>query len=486
MRESEKYRGKKYHEENCHSENCHPENLPVENFDAESNCGENRSAGKQLKFCLQHRQFRKLLTVRLLSQTGDGVFQAGLAALFFFRPEVMATAGQVALAFAVLLLPFTIVGPFAGPLLDRWHRRQVLCFGNLLRTGLASLLAILIYFAPDAKAIYVLALITLGVNRFLLSALSAGLPHTLPKDLLLMANSIVPTLGAGAAVAGALLGLLVNRLAPPGGIRNAIALLLAALLFLTASLAARRFTPDALGPDADDLRRANTRSLAREFCHLGQRIYSGARYLLQRGTPAYALGIMAIHRFLYGVNFLALLLIARNLLSDPRNADAGLAIFAFTAGISFFGGGLAVILTPAFGRILSPARWIICCLLVSFCAQLLLVFTYHPPFLYISAALGGLGAQGAKIAVDTIVQKDTADIFRGRAFALYDMLYNSAFVAAALTGALFLPDTGFSPLVFSLLASIYILAALWYWRKVSQLNEAPRLLKFSLSDTKVQ
>src|SRR5690625_7341699 len=81
--------------------------------------------------------FRKLFAVRLVSQCGDGMFQVGLATLFFFNPQNMATAGGVAAAFAVLLLPFTVVGPFAGPLLDRWRRRQVLLYGNAIRVLLA-------------------------------------------------------------------------------------------------------------------------------------------------------------------------------------------------------------------------------------------------------------------------------------------------------------------------------------------------------------
>ena len=87
-----------------------------------------------LRLLLQSAGFRKLFTVRLVSQSGDGMFQVGLATLFFFTPERMATAADVAAAFAVLLLPFTVVGPFAGPLLDRWRRRQVLLVGNLVRT----------------------------------------------------------------------------------------------------------------------------------------------------------------------------------------------------------------------------------------------------------------------------------------------------------------------------------------------------------------
>lgn len=123
-----------------------------------------------------HRDFRKLFAVRLVSQCGDGMFQAGLATLFFFQPENMATATQVAAAFTVLLLPFTVVAPFAGPLLDRWRRRQVLLWGNLARVPLAVALAVLMATVGVGLPVYVLALVTLGVNRFLLAALSAGLP----------------------------------------------------------------------------------------------------------------------------------------------------------------------------------------------------------------------------------------------------------------------------------------------------------------------
>jgi Na+/melibiose symporter-like transporter len=109
--------------------------------------------------------FRRLLTVRLVSQCSDGLFQAGLATLFFFSPENATTATGVAAAFAVLLLPFTVVGPWAGVLLDRWRRRQVLLVGNLVRTALTVLIAVIMATAGVGPVVYVLALVTLSVNR---------------------------------------------------------------------------------------------------------------------------------------------------------------------------------------------------------------------------------------------------------------------------------------------------------------------------------
>ena len=63
---------------------------------------------------------------RLLGQFGDGVFQAALAGTVLFNPQRAADPVDVAAGFAILLLPYSLVGPFAGVWLDRWSRRQVL------------------------------------------------------------------------------------------------------------------------------------------------------------------------------------------------------------------------------------------------------------------------------------------------------------------------------------------------------------------------
>ena len=153
--------------------------------------------------------FRTLLGVRLISQTGDGMVQAGLATVFFFAPQNMTTAPGVASALVVMLLPFSVVGPFTGPFIDRWRRRQTLLAGNLLRAGLIALTAVVLHAVGVGPLVYVLVLLALGVNRFLLSVLSAGLPQVIDHERLLVANSLVPTLGGLATAAGALIGFVV-------------------------------------------------------------------------------------------------------------------------------------------------------------------------------------------------------------------------------------------------------------------------------------
>jgi len=413
--------------------------------------------------------FRRLLTVRLVSQCSDGLFQAGLATLFFFSPENATTATGVAAAFAVLLLPFTVVGPWAGVLLDRWRRRQVLLVGNLVRAGLTLVVALVMATAGVGPAVYVLALATLSVNRFLLSALSASQPRVVAGPLLLTANSITPTLGTVSSGVGWGLGFLLSLALPDGGAQDVASLLTAAVLMTVAALLATRLGKDRLGPDV----RADAAELRQALGTLARGLVDGARYLVRRGTPARALGVMAVHRFLYGAVFIASLLISRNLLSDPADPRAGLVTFGTVAAVTGVGFALAIVVTPVVSPLIGPHGWVTACLLLAAATQVLLVFTVAYPAVLAGSLVLGLAAQGAKIAVDTIVQRDTADAFRGRAFALYDVLFNAAFVGAAALAAVALPDTGWSPAVFALIAAGYLATALVYRTRATEPAEVP-------------
>ncbi|GEL96387.1 MFS transporter [Cellulomonas composti] len=409
------------------------------------------------------RDFRKLLSVRLVSQVADGMFQVGLATLFFFSPERASTATGVATAFAVLLLPFTIVGPWAGVLLDRWRRRQVLVIGNLVRVGLTLATATAMVTIGVGPVVYVLALATLSVNRFLLSALSASLPKVVAGPLLLTANALTPTLGTAAAGLGGAIGLVLGWVIPAGRGRDAAALVTAAAVMATASALATRLGRDQLGPD----QRSDAAQLRAALGILWRGLVEGARYLVRRRTPAQALGIMAVHRLLFGAVFIASILISRNLLADPADADAGLAMFAKVLAATAAGFVLAVVLTPTLTPRLGPHRWIVVCLALATVSQLGLAVSAGRAVVLVAAGLLGLAAQGAKIAVDTIVQRDTADAYRGRAFAIYDVLFNAAFVGAAALAAFTLPDTGWSRPMFVVIAAAYALAALVYSRAPS-------------------
>lgn len=134
---------------------------------------------------------------------------------------------------------------------------------------------------------------------------------------------------------------------------------------------------------------------------------------------------------------------------------------------------MAIIATPIAHQYLRPSAWVLCCLGIGVVSQLLIATTPALPVIVIAAALLGLSAQGAKIAVDTIVQRDTHDAYRGRAFTLYDTCYNAAFTGAAAVAAIALPDTGWSRTVFLPLAGLYIIIATGYGVGIRRTRDQP-------------
>jgi MFS family permease len=160
--------------------------------------------------------FWRLLQLRVASQFGDGLFQAGLAGGLLFNPQRAADPWAIAGAFAVLFLPYSVLGPFAGALLDRWDRRVVLIAANAARVlavlGVAALLAV------GARDLFVLcgALVVNGFSRFVTSGLGAALPDVVPREQVVTMNSVATASGATAAFLGANFMLLPRWLAGDG------------------------------------------------------------------------------------------------------------------------------------------------------------------------------------------------------------------------------------------------------------------------------
>lgn len=407
------------------------------------------------------RDFRALLAVRLISQTGDGLVQVGLASLFFFQPQNMTTAAGVAAAVVVMLLPFSVVGPLTGPFIDRWRRRQTLVVGNLLRAAIIGATAAALEAVGIGSVVYGLVLVALGINRFLLSVLSAGLPEVVDRDRLLVANSIVPTLGGAAAALGAVIGLCLRVVLPDGAAQDTASLVVAAGLYCLAAVVVLRIGVERLGPDRVDRAVGPAEALAAAVSDLGEAV----RYLVARGTPGLALSTMAAHRFAYGMELITMILTARNLMADPRDATTGLAVFGMLMGAMVTGHGVAVVLTPVAHERVRPSTWVVMCLIGGTAGQLLIVVGHEQVPMAVGIFVFGVGVQGAKIAVDTIVQSDTADAFRGRAFSIYDVLFNTAECVAAGVAVLVLPDVGWSrPVQVALVALVWVVALVYRWR----------------------
>ena len=397
---------------------------------------------RDLTALLRFTGFRRLFGVRLMSQGSDGIFQVALASTVLFSPERAPTPGAIATAFATILLPFTVLGPFVGVFLDRWSRRRILMVSNAIRVILLLFVAFLVVRDNVSWLFYLLVLAAFSVNRFLLAGLSASLPQVVSRELLVTANAVSPTSGTLAYLCGIAFGGAVHAVSHSDG----TVLVVGAASYLLSALLASRL-PN-LGPDLEGIETAARKALGSVFRGLAD----AARHLPPLGRLA--LGVVGAGQLSYGVMVVATVLLFRNHF-ERADAGAGLAGFGIVVGAAGAGYAMAALITPSMAQRFGIRAY------VTALSVLAAVMTVFPAALFtrwaiaVSACGLALATQGVKICVDTTIQREVGDLYRGRVFALYDVLFNAAFIAATVLAAIVLPTDGRSYVVLAT-------ASLWY------------------------
>ncbi|MFC8848521.1 MULTISPECIES: MFS transporter [unclassified Micromonospora] len=404
--------------------------------------------------------FRRLLAVRLSGQFTDGMFQAALAGSVLFNPDRQATPTAVAFAAAVLVLPYSLVGPFAGVLLDRWSRRTVTVVTNLARAGLVPPIAAMIFLGSEGPLFFVSVLVVIGLGRLLLSGLSAATPHVVPDRRLVTANAVGGTGGSVAYSLGLGCALLLLQTVFPAGDSGyaGIALLTPVGYLACAALARFSFARDELGPDQALPYRPG---LAGEAAAVVRGMADGVRHLGQARGAAYAMLAQAGFRLLFGVLALAMLLLYRNRFAgedlDGVPTQLGLV---FAAGA--FGVLVAAALTPPVTRRVGGWRWVAGLFAAVAVALPVFGLPFDPLLLILVVLVVNIAGHGTKIVVDTMVQHECADAFRGRVFAVNDTTFNLAYVLGMVAVSGFVPDDGRSPVLLGVAAAGYGCLAVGY------------------------
>lgn len=408
---------------------------------------------------LERGDFRRLLTTRLLAQFGDGVFQAALAGTVLFNPQRAADPIDVAAGFAILLLPYSLVGPFAGVWLDRWSRRQVLLRANVLRAGLVAIVAALVLAGVGGLGLYAAGLTVFSVNRFVLAALSAGLPHTTDEASLVSANAVSTTSGSIATAGGGGVAIALLQLVGSGDGGYAVLAFSATLPYLGASAVVAGFPRAYLGPDH---MARSARLSARE---VAAGMVAGARHVAAHPPAAAALLAISVHRLCFGLLTLVTLLLYRNTFAAGGSFfPGGLVGLGQVVGAGAVGTLLAAAVTPWAVRRIGKPRWITLMLITGGVGQLALWLPFVPSTTVSAGLVLGFLSQAVKISVDATIQESVDDDFRGRVFSFYDTLVNVTFVVAVLVGAFVLPSSGVSYPVLVAVALGYLLAAVGYAR----------------------
>jgi MFS family permease len=397
--------------------------------------------------------FRRLVAVRFAAQWGDGMFQAALGSAVLFNPEREADPVAVAAGLAVLLLPYSVVGPFAGALLDRWDRRRVLLVANLVRVALTLVVAAVVGAGVAGAPLYLAALAVAGVSRFVLAGLSAALPHVVARRHLVEANVVAATAGTGLAAVGGAVAVGARALLGTGDTGSALTTALAAVGPLLAALFAAGFAARALGPDC-------VAEASRPLVAVARGLVDGARATAR--TPAVAASFVALatHRLCFGVATLLTLMLFRHSFTGTGPLRGGMTGLGEAVMLAAAGLGVAALLTPWLARRLGRPRTVRIALLMAAATQLGLAAWLTLPGLLAAAFLLGAAGQVVKLCADANVQDEVDDETRGRVFALYDAVFNVCYVLAVTVAALLAPPDGYAPRLVAATAGVYLLGLL--------------------------
>lgn len=405
--------------------------------------------------------FRRLLGVRFTAQFGDGMFQAALGGAVLFNPERQADPLAVAAGLAVILLPYSVIGPFTGALLDRWDRRRVLVVANIVRAALVAVVAVLVGTGVEGVPLYLAALAVAGTSRFVLSGLSAGLPHVVEPRHLVEANTIAATLGAATAAIGGATAIGLRAVVGSDNTGSAIVTTIAMFGPVLAALVATFFARGSLGPDrvapAEGTAPATPSAESSATRVVLHGMTDGLRAVASTPTVAASFAALMAHRLAFGVGTLVSLLLFRYAFTDSGVLRAGMTGVGEAVVLAAIGLGIAALLTPWLVHHIGRATTVRIALGLSMAAQIALaVFLSMPAVLAAAFALAATG-QVVKLCTDAAVQSEAGDEVRGRVFALYDALFNISYVLAITAAALLSPPDGRAPALLGAAAVVYVL-----------------------------
>lgn len=387
-----------------------------------------------LALLFKERDFGLLMAVQWAAQAGDGLFQAAVAkAVAFggqegFDPESASTVDELLTIVLFLFVPYTLISPFLGVVIDRWDRRRLLFLSNALRAALVLMIALLGvsttaddpvtgFLARESLPsiyLFLVFMLTLACTRLLLATKAAALPVTLEGRSLVEGNAVSQLGGALFQLGAGGVALLASALLPAGPIvlAGAIVYALAAAIALSIRRAGEQTVRTSLGT---------------EIARVVGSIVAGFREVARTAKAGAAITTYFWLRFLWSFSLVGMSFIARDLVGDDD-----LRVVVITGGAGAIGAALGFLLAARLtARFSTTAYLVMAASLVAGGAATVLGSFETMATLALLAFFLGLGFFLAKISLDTMVQEALGDDFRGRAFSLYDIAYNIAWVAAA-------------------------------------------------------
>ncbi|UWZ54342.1 MFS transporter [Dactylosporangium aurantiacum] len=368
----------------------------------------------------------RLLDLHAASCAGDTLVALGLAGTIFFSVPAGEARDRVALYLIVTMLPFALLAPIVGPVLDRFRhgRRYALATTMLGR----AFLAVLISEHLTGWALYPAAFGMLVLSRAYGVARSAAVPRVLPKGLgLSEAGARASVFGTFAGAIVLPIGLAAAHFGPQWPLR------LSVVVFFYGMVTSLRLPPRADSDPPEQVPRVLQRP-----SHRGAKVLSGR---LVVGALIGSATLRALYGFL--TLFLAFAIKEKALPVGlgPWQLSEQVAVVVVAAAL-----GVGSFLATAIGtrlRIHRPALLqavgIVLVTLVALIAADRGSLGTVALLCLVTAVASGL----AKLAVDASIQERADEQVRASAFAHSETLLMVAWVVGGAAGLIpFGPDWG--------------------------------------------
>lgn len=369
----------------------------------------------------------RLFDLHAISAAGDTLVAVGLAGTIFFAVPLGEARTNVALYLLVTMVPFAVLAPLIGPLLDhvRHGRRYALATTMLGRAFLAWLLAGQL----DQLALYPAAFGVLVLSRGYGVARAAAVPRLLPEQLgLSQVNARGSVYGTLAGLVVLPLGLAAFWLGPQWPLRVASAIFLIGIV-IALRLPARADSDPPAAPRP--FPRAWPR---RDPAGVRERVFAGR---LVRATVVGSV----VHRALYGflLIFLAFSIRAGSLPTSIGGGTLGEGTALGVVSGALVTGTFLAVAAGSRLRIRHPIAVQAVGLLVTGVAATVATIRFTLPLVVLLCLLAAISSGLAKLAVDSSIQERLTERLRATAFANSETVLMLAFVAGAAVGLVPVP-----------------------------------------------
>lgn len=405
---------------------------------------------------------------------GDAMMAVALAGTIFYSPTTNQARSEVAFFLLLTMVPFVLLAPFIGPLLDRFRHGRRWAIGTTMATRGFLCWVIADLLRDDSNWLFPAALTVLVASRAYTVSRAAVVPRLLPAGTTLVeANSRMSMAGVVGAVLGGGIGGLAMLAGPDWALRAAFAVFVfgtiqAIRLPARVDSSAGEAHPEDTAPlpvtagstDPTDPARRHTAHEPLTVDSLGPIGRLRRRTLAIPWPVRHALWSTGGTRVLTGFLITFLAFLAKEQPLDGLRPELILGLVLAGSGI---GNALGNVLASALETVVKghrPERVAMVAVLVALLTCVLAAFVYALWTLILVGFVQGISAQVAKLCFDALVQRDIAENVRSSVFAWSETLLQMQWVFGGALGIVLPlnPHLGFGVAAAALLGTVLLAA----------------------------